>query len=69
MSELTPCNHCSLNRIKYHAKRDGKQVTTQWRNGWLEVYVHPIGIQITTDEDRDRYRQASMMALTDHCVC
>jgi len=69
MSELTPCNYCSLYWIKHRAKKNGKQVTTEWRNGWLEVYVHPADVTITTDEERDQYRQASMMALTDHCVC
>lgn len=70
MSELTRCNYCSLNSIKQRAKRSGKQVTTQRReDGWLEVYVHPAEVKIVTDEDREVYRQASMMAVTDHCVC
>lgn len=33
MSELTPCNYCSLNSIKYRAEKTGGQVTTEWRNG------------------------------------
>jgi len=69
MSELTPCNYCSLNSIKRRADRNGKRVTTQWRNGWLEVYVHPSDVKIVNDKDREKYRQGSMMALTDHCVC
>jgi len=51
MSELTPCNWCSLERIKTHAKQDGLIVTIIKASPWVEnpdfapnavnVYVHP----------------------------
>ena len=56
MSELTPCNYCSLQRLK--REHIGKFVEAkQASNGWLEVYAddQPVGV--------------AFMALTDHCVC
>ena len=40
MSELTPCNYCSLKRIRERAKRDKLKVSLRqgWRNG-IDVYI------------------------------
>jgi len=52
MSELTPCNYCTLKRIKEHAKENGLKVTLLTENwfdeltGGTSVYVHPKDIKI-----------------------
>lgn len=72
MSELTPCNFCSLNRIKYRAKQRGRLVTTRSESGWTVVYVHPPDVtEFPRREDGEpsEYFAASMMKITDHCVC
>lgn len=57
MSDLTPCNYCTLKRMQERAKRDGKKLTTKWEDGWIRVY-----------EDGKK-TGTSFMALTDRCVC
>ena len=72
MSELTPCNYCSLSRIKQRADKKGWQVTTKPDgHGWTAVYVHPPEIKDFPDDDNEpsEYFAASMMRITDHCVC
>lgn len=74
MSELTSCNFCSLNNIKHRAKQRGQIVTTLIDDtGWTDVYVHPPNITEFTrrrhDDEWSEYQVASMMAITDHCVC
>jgi hypothetical protein len=56
MSELTPCNYCSLQGIKNRNK--GKKVTLERDEyGWLAVHV-----------DGEKAGM-SFMEITDHCVC
>lgn len=73
MSELTPCNHCSLENIRYRAKKKGFIVTLKLDNhGWTSVYVHPPNAKLSESSDHGNwpeYQAASMMAITDHCVC
>lgn len=74
MSELTPCNHCSLENIRYRAKKKGWNVTIKLdRYGWTDVYVHPPSVTDFPDHGHDdewsQYQVASMMKITDHCVC
>lgn len=74
MSELIPCNYCNLIDIKYRAKQRGQAVTTLVDDtGWTDVYVHPSDItQFATRSHNDewsQYQVASMMEITDHCVC
>jgi hypothetical protein len=74
MSELTPCNYCSLNSIRRRAKESGLKVTLRHNRGGLDVYTHPPEIEIKekvsdrTDEPNEYWR-AWFMVLTDHCVC
>ena len=59
MSELTPCNHCSLVAITADAEARGATVETHVEpGGWIAVKV----------SDRDE-PVAWFMALTTHCVC
>lgn len=73
MSELTPCNYCTLQSIKHRANGKGMNVTLKSDDqGWIAVYVHPpnaAGFADNHDGDAPRYRVASMMKITDHCVC
>lgn len=73
MSELTPCNYCSLNNIKRRAEQDGMIVTTRLDSaGWTAVYVHPPRVNLPKNDSHDKpspYRVALMMEITDHCVC
>lgn len=62
MSEMTPCNHCTLNRVKASAKKRGASVQVrtgqdEWK-GWLIV------LESDKPEPTHYFR-----ALTDHCVC
>jgi hypothetical protein len=55
MSELTQCNYCSLRILKQ--KYGEERVTVQPSiDGWQEVFV-------------DGHRVASMLEITEHCVC
>lgn len=75
MSELTPCNYCTLLRTKARAKKEGKVVTviadTTTSLGGLNVYVHPKNVKIKelAPIARETYGGVWFMALTDHCVC
>lgn len=67
MSSLTPCNYCSLARIKKRAEEQGQAVTVI--KG--DVYVHPKGaiIQATIGEKDRRYWVAWMMEIGSQCGC
>ena len=73
MSELTPCNYCTLQRIKRDAKKSGKKVSIRnetllhWTQG-RAVYVHPNTVKGNARFDK-KYFQAHFAELTDHCVC
>lgn len=68
MSELTPCNYCTLKRIRARAKKEGKVITlvkekdTKTFPGWIKVHVHLKGKGIGKS-------CASFAAISDHCVC
>jgi hypothetical protein len=64
MSELTPCNFCSLQWITSQAERDGATVTVRPvpPEGRME------GWQAAWRSDRDQ-PVAYFQALTTHCVC
>lgn len=49
MSELTPCNHCTLENIRYRAEKKGLTVTLLSNRGGLDVYVHPLDVKITRE--------------------
>lgn len=64
MSELTPCNACSLNSMRSRAARRGAQITvrrlpvSEEMGGWYEVRA--------SDEDEPC---AYFMELTVECCC
>jgi hypothetical protein len=63
MSDLTPCNFCSLQRIKRRAAERGATVTTRRETsgdmrGWVAVI----------ESDRDE-PSSYFMELTDRCAC
>lgn len=75
MSSLTPCNFCSHQSLMRRAKAEGLIVTTRGEGGWIAAYAHPPEITISRaalasdSTEYEKYRRASYMALTDHCVC
>jgi hypothetical protein len=54
MSELTPCNFCSLNHIEQRAKKKGKYVMLRDKNNWIDVYVYPANINLDFDKKEIR---------------
>lgn len=75
MSEHTPCNYCTLSRIRRRAKNEGKIVTvipdTSSQLGGINVYIHPIKIMIMElpEKKREKYSAVWFMSISDHCVC
>lgn len=73
MSELTPCNYCTFRRIKHRAAlRDWRVTKKVDKDGWTNIYVHPSNVTEFPnryDGEPSRYFVASMMKITDHCVC
>jgi protein subunit release factor B len=65
MSELTPCNRCSLNRITRDAEKRGATVEVkrallgQTMEGWYGVYV----------SDRGTEAIGWMQEITQGCAC
>ena len=73
MSELTPCNHCTLCDIKRRAREDGKLVVLkahpeEGSPSGQDVFVSP-GETKYSERFRKEYWTAWFMELTDHCVC
>ena len=62
MSSLTPCNHCTLKRIR--ARNKAKGVRTYVRDGKGEW----LGWKIVTESGNSK-PVAFMMEITNHCVC
>ena len=71
MSELTPCNCCSLEDIKVMAKKDNLKVTTLPYADGIECYAHPekVDMEELTHIQLQNYFKAWFMELTDHCIC
>lgn len=74
MSELTPCNYCSYQRIKKRADDDGLLVSllpAHWGMGGTEVYVSPVDVDVEkmSEIERHKYYKAWFMSLPDHCCC
>lgn len=68
MSELTPCNYCSLQHLK--AKYKGQKVevkadTSGKPAGWTEGGMPP-GYKVFVD---GKDIEVWFMAITDHCCC
>lgn len=69
MSDLTPCNRCTLTRIRAHAAEEGRVVTTRpaTRSGELggvDVHEHAAG-----EEPSDRNWFAWFWELPEACAC
>lgn len=66
MSELTPCNYCTLKYFKRLYEKDGTKIITRLATtgsfeGWIAVVkVSPDG----TEEEIGWF-----MSLSNHCVC
>ena len=63
MSELTPCNYCSLQRYKRRAKERGNKIVVKpnTEHGGLDVFeILPNKTQMF---------HAWFMVLGDHCEC
>lgn len=75
MSELTPCNYCSLQRIKRGAKEQGAKVYVRPSEfmGGYDVFVVPKGEKLDTSIGKDGNHgyqwEAWFMEITDRCVC
>jgi len=63
MSELTPCNHCSLASMRRVAKRAGVAVIVE------AVAEGPMAGWTSVRYSDETEPQAFFMELTDHCVC
>lgn len=77
MSELTPCNFCSLRRIRKHWKGKAKIVlrdATDFKSlGGTNVFAVPPGEKLdeSTDKNGNHGKQfvAWMMDISNECVC
>ena len=70
MSELTPCNYCTLQRMKRAAKLNGERVVMVRAKeiqglGGMDVYVLPKGEK----KLEKKYFRAWFMALGNRCEC
>ena len=74
MSELTPCNFCTLKRIKAE-KPEGSRVMIIGNAGWLDIYVVAKGEKLDTRQDpktgnhKSKQFRASFLALSETCCC
>ena len=82
MSELTPCNHCTLKKIKSDAKKEEKKVILRRSEfmGGVLVFVIPQDIELPDykepsetlpngDDNYQKYNVSWMMEVSDHCCC
>lgn len=74
MSELTPCNYCTLRRIKARAEKKGNRVilapAKDASRGGTDVLVHPKHIPAKDARaKRKKYFVAWMMEIPDSCCC
>lgn len=75
MSELTPCNFCTLKRIKARARKSGKKVTVipdpSYPTPGYDVFIHPKSTRIKelSKEDREDYFSCWMMEIPEKCCC
>ena len=75
MSELTPCNYCTLKRLKLSAKETGNRVVVKQSKKKVivgmpgfDVYVLPNRSNLT-ESNKKQYWICWFGDLTDHCVC
>lgn len=76
MSDLTPCNYCSMAGIRERARHKKLKVSVQVATqcgelGGVDVFVHPAWVKLPklNDKEREVYFVAWFMALPDHCCC
>jgi len=74
---MSTCNHCVLQRIK-ERKPKGSRVVLHPSDsipGWTDVYIVPKGEELDTRQHPKTGNhlssqfKASMMEITNHCVC
>lgn len=65
MSELTPCNYCSLKRLKASAEARGNEVILRLAHGGTNAYLVKKGEKVQPGDEP----VAWFMELTNHCVC
>ena len=63
MSELTPCNYCTLKHIRARAREDGEKVTLAKPKDKDMDELMEVAVSLDGEE------VAWFMKLTDHCVC
>lgn len=73
MSELTPCNYCTLRRLRSSAESQGKVVTLR-RGSTVptdESFPHSISVYVhrPDEEPAEGHFSAWFAELTDHCCC
>jgi len=83
MSDLTPCNYCTLTRIKFNAAKVDKKVILIHSNfmGGTDVFVVPKDMNKVPDyrepssefpngcEVYQKYHASWLMSIPDHCCC
>ena len=85
MSEMTPCNYCTLMSIKQRVKKGDKVITraSLGSMGGVDVFVVPKGEtlppsrEMTLPDEKHpngceqfkKYHKAWFMSLTDFCAC
>ena len=63
MSELTPCNYCSYERMKAMCKESGEKIRLKKPDDKEMADLMQWAVEIDGEE------VAWFMELTDHCVC
>lgn len=64
MSELTPCNYCSLRKIKANAKKNGLLVLHEPHLGGTNIYTYVEGHKVETLKFK-----AWFMEISNQCCC
>jgi len=70
MSELTRCDHCSLEQIKYRARMEGRIITLRPGGIGTNVFAHFPATIIPPDATTEHPNfVASMMSIGKRCGC
>ena len=73
---MSTCNYCTLKSIKSRAKEKGEKAVVLQGNffemgGGFDVYTCPKDVKISklTVAEREKYFNAWLMEIPDHCCC
>jgi hypothetical protein len=69
MSELTPCNFCTLRRLRNRADRRGTQIVTRAATGFGGTDVFEIPKDHQGEPDRAKHFVAWMWGIPESCCC